>query len=138
MDTGAIRSCINCSTFERLNNIKLSHKEVPRVLAVDGSDLGLLGSVELKLLIGTEMVRQEFVVSRQLTQNIILGVDFGRKNCTGIQWTTQQMTVLSIKGKPAIEVEENKLGTSVTAAFHVKVLPCHNEVFQVNVHGDMD
>ena len=66
IDTGTIRSCINYSTFKKLNNVKLSHKEVPRVLAADGSDLGLLGSVELKLLIGTEMVTQKFVVCRQL------------------------------------------------------------------------
>ena len=85
MDTGAVRSCIKFNTFEKLNNVKLSHKEVPRVLAADGSDLGSLGSVELKLLIGTEVVMQEFVVCRQLRQNIILGVDFGRKNCAGIQ-----------------------------------------------------
>ena len=48
------------------------------------------------------------------------------------------MRVLSIKGIPAIEVEENELGTPVMVAFHVKVPPHHNGVFQVNVHGDMD
>ena len=36
----------------------------------------------------------------------------------------------------AIEVEENELGLPVTAAFHVKVPPRHNGVFQVNIHGD--
>ena len=30
------------------------------------------------------------------------------------------------------------MGTLVTAAFHVKVPPRHNGVFQVKVHGDMD
>ena len=35
-----------------------------------------------------------------------------------------------------IEVEENELGLPVTAAFHVKVPPRHNGVFQVNIHGD--
>ena len=135
---GAIRNCMNFNTFEKLKNIKLLHKEVPRVLAADGSDLGSLGSVELKLLIGTEIVTQEFVMCRQLRQNIILGVDFGRKNCAGIQWTTQRTRVLSIKGIPVIEVEENELGIPVTAAFHVKLPPHHNGVFQVNIHGDTE
>ena len=44
--------------------------------------------------------------------------------------------VLSLNGIPVIEVEENELGLPVTAAFHVKVPPRHNDVFQVNIHGD--
>ena len=40
MDTGAVRSCINYATFKKLKGVKLSHKEVPRVLAANGSDLG--------------------------------------------------------------------------------------------------
>ena len=44
--------------------------------------------------------------------------------------------MLSLNGIPVIEVEENELGLPVTAAFHVKVPPRHNGVFQVNVHGD--
>ena len=80
MDTGAVRSCMNHATFEKLKNVKLSHKEVPKVLAADGSDLGSIGSVELKLLMGNQTVTQEFIVCRQLRQNIILGVDFGKQN----------------------------------------------------------
>ena len=45
--------------------------------------------------------------------------------------------MLPLNGIPVIEVEENELGLPVTAAFHVKVPPRHNGVFQVNVHGDM-
>ena len=118
--------------------MKLSHKEVPKVLTADGSDLGSIGSVELKLLMGNQTVTQEFIVCRQLRRNIILGVDFGKQNCAGVQWMTQRTRVLSIKGIPAIEVEENELGIPVTASFHVKVPPQHNGVFQVNVHGDTE
>ena len=91
----------------------MSHKEVPWVLAADGSDLGSIGSVELKLILGNQGVTQEFIVCRQLRRNITLGVDFGKKNFVGVQWT--------IKGLPAIELEETELGIPVTAAFHVKV-----------------
>ena len=66
MDTGAVRSCMNYATFEKLKNIKLSQKEVPRVLAADRSDLGSIGSVELKLLLGNQTVTQEFIMCRQL------------------------------------------------------------------------
>ena len=78
-----MQSCINYSTFEKLKGVKLSHKEVPQVLAADGSDLGSIGSVELKLILGNQGVTQKFIVCRQLRRNIILGVDFGKKNCGG-------------------------------------------------------
>ena len=66
IDTGAVRSCMNYVTFEKLKNAKLSHKEVPRVLAADGSDLGSIGSVEFKLFLINQTVTQEFIVCRQL------------------------------------------------------------------------
>ena len=138
MDTGVMRSCINYATFEKLKGVKLTNKEVPRVLAADGSDLGSIGSVELKLILGTQGVTQEFIVCRQLRRNIILGVDFGKKNCAGVQWTTEHTRVLSIKGIPAIKVEETELGLPVTAAFHVKVPPQHNGVFEVKIHGETE
>ena len=73
---------------------------------------------------------------RQLKRDIILGADFEKNNCAGVEWTTNRTRVLSLHGVPAIEVEENELGLPVTAAFHVKVPPRHNGVFQVNIHGD--
>ena len=90
MDTGAVQSCINYATFEKLKGVKLSHKEVQLVLAADGSDLESIGSVELKLILGNQAITQEFIVCRQLRRNIILGVDFGKKNCAGVQWTTER------------------------------------------------
>ena len=108
----------------------------PRVFTADGSDLGSMGIVQLLLKLGDKEVVQDFVVCRQLKRDVILGVDFGKQNCAGIEWTTRRTRVLSLNGIPAVEVEENKLGLPVTAAFHVKVPPRHNGVFQVNIHGD--
>ena len=75
---------------------------------------------------------------RHLRRNIILGVDFGKKNCAGVQWTTKHTRVLSIKGLPTIEVEETELGLPVMAEFHVKVPPRHNGVFEVKIHGETE
>ena len=91
----------------------------------------------MQIKLGDKEVIQDFMVCRQLKRDIILGVDFGKNNCAGVEWTTKRTRVLSLNGIPVIEVEENKLGLPVTAAFHVKVPPRHNGVFQVNVHGDM-
>ena len=65
-----------------------------------------------------------------------MGADFGKQNCAGVEWTTRRTRVLSLNSISVVEVEENELGLPVTASFHVKVPPCHNEVFQVNIHGD--
>ena len=138
MDTGALRSCINYNTFARLAKTTLRNKWVPKVVGADGSDLGSMGTVQLTLVLGDRTVQQEFIVCRQLKWNIILGVDFARRNCAGVSWTTQRTRVLSLNGIPAIEVEEDELGTPVTAAYHVKLPPRHNGIFQVQMHGEME
>ena len=135
MDTGAIHSCTNYSTFCKLN-IQLTQYEVPRVIGVDGGDLGSVGSVELILNVGPKKVKQEFIVCREL-RNIILGVDFAKCNCAGIQWTTSRTRVLSLNGLKAVKVEEDELGIPVTALYHVRVPPRHNAVFEVNIHAEI-
>ena len=137
MDTGATKSCINYNTFTKIRNPKWLTETPPRVFAADGSDLGSMGIIQLNLKFGDKEVTQDFVVCRQLRCDIILGADFGKQNCAGIEWTTKRTRVLSLNGISVVEVEENELGLPVTASFHVKVPPCHNGVFQVNVHGDM-
>ena len=137
MDTRAIRSCINYSIFNKLN-VQLSPREVPKVIGADGGDLGSMGSVKLMLILGVNKVKQEFTVCRQLWRNIILGVDFAKCNCAGIQWTTNRTRVLSLNGIKAVEVKEDKLGVPVTASYHVRLPPQHNAVFEVNIHADIE
>ena len=136
MDTGASKSCINYNMFTKIRNPKWSTETPPRVLAADGSDLGSMGIIQLNLMFGDKEVTQDFIVCRQLRRDIILGSDFGKQNCAGVEWTTKRTRVLSLNGISVVEVEENELGLPVTASFHVKVPPRHNGVFQVNVHGD--
>ena len=110
--------------------------EVPRVMGADGGDLGSMGTVELTLSVGTNKVTQEFIVCRELRRSIILGVDFPKLNCAGIQWTTNRTRVLSLNEVKAFEVEEDKLGIPVTASYHIRVPPRHNAVFEVNIHAE--
>ena len=135
MDTGAIRSCINYNTFCKLN-VQLTQCEVPKVMGADGGDLGSMGTVKLMLSIGANKVAQEFIVCRELRRNIILGVDFAKRNCARIQWTTNRTRVLSLNGVKAVEVEEDELGIPVTASYHVRVPPRHNAVFEVSIHAE--
>ena len=133
MDTGAMRSCINYNTFRKLN-VQLTQCEVPKVIGADGGDLGSMGTVQLMLGIGINRVAQDFIVCRELRRNVILGVDFAKRNCAGIQWTMSRTRVLSLNGIKALE--EDKLGIPVTASYHVKIPPRHNVVFEVNIHAE--
>ena len=130
-----MRSCINYNTFRKLN-VQLTQREVPKVIGADGGDLGSMGTVQLTLIIGSKKVTQKFIVCRELRRNIILGVDFAKRNCAGVQWTTNRTRVLSLNGIKAVEVEEDELGIPVTASYHVKIPPRHNAVFEVNIHAE--
>ena len=105
-------------------------------MGADGGDLGSTGTVELTISIGAKNVVQDFIICRELRRNIILGVDFAKRNCTGIQWTTNRTRVLSLNGVKTIEVEEDELGIPVTASYHVRIPPRHNAVFEVNIHAE--
>ena len=59
-----------------------------------------------------------------------------KRNCAGIQWTTNRTRVLSLSGVKAVKVEEDELGIPVTASYHVRVPPRHNAVFEVNIHAE--
>ena len=131
-----MRSCINYNTFCKLN-AQLTQHEVPKVIGADGGDLGSMGIVQLALRIGTSKVTQNHFC-RELRRNIILGVDFAKRNCAGIQWTTNRTRVLSLNGIKAVEVEEDELGIPVTASYHVKIPPRHNAVFEVNIHAETE
>ena len=132
-----MRSCINYNTFCKLN-VQLIQREVPKVIGADGGDLGSMGTVQLTLSIGSSKVTQNFIVCRELRRNIILGVDFAKRNCAGIQWTMNRTRVLSLNGIKAVEVEEDELGIPVTASYHVKIPPRHNAVFEVNIHAETE
>ena len=129
-----MRSCINYNTFCKLN-VQLMQREVLKVIGADGGDLGSMGTVQLTLRIGSSKVAQDFIVCRELRRKIILGVDFAKRNCAGIQWTTNRTRVLSLNGIKTVEVEEDELGIPVTASYHVKIPPRHNAVFEVNIHA---
>ena len=130
-------SCINYNTFHKLN-VQVTQREVPKVIGADGGDLGSMGTVQLTLGIGASKVTQNFIVCRELRRNIILGVDFAKRNCAGIQWTTNRTRVLSLHGIKAVEVKEDELGIPITASYHVKIPPRHNAVFEVNIHVETE
>ena len=135
MDTGATRSCMNYSTAYKMGKNCIRQFKTMQVVGADGSDLGAVGMIECKIMIGDIEVEQTFIVCRCLRRNVILGTDFAKNNQAGVSWTRQGTTILSIKGMARLEVEEDELGTPVTMKYHVKIPPRYSAVFEVNLHG---
>ena len=65
-------------------------------------------------------------------------MDFAKSNQAGVSWTRHGTRVLSVKGLPRLEVEEDELGTPVTTKHHVKIPPRYSVVFKVNLHGSCE
>ena len=132
MDTGATRSCMNYNTAYRLGKDQIKQFNTMQVVGADGSDLGAVGTISCKISLGDIEVEQAFIVCRHLRRNVILGTDFAKTNQAGVSWTRHGTRVLSVKGLPRLEVEEDELGTLVTTKHHIKIPPRYSAVFEVN------
>ena len=138
MDTGATRSCMNYNTAYRLGKEQIKQFNTMQVVGADGSDLGAVGTINCKIILGDLEVEQTFIVCRHLRRNIILGTDFAKNNQAGVSWMRHGTRVLSLRGIPRLEVEEDELGTPVTTKHHVKIPPRYSTVFKVNLHGSCE
>ena len=138
MDTGATRSCMNYNTAYRLGKDQIKQFNTMQVVGADSSDLGAVGTISCKISLGDIEVEQAFIVCRHVRRNVILGTDFAKTNQAGVSWTRHSTRVLSVKGLPRLEVEEDELGTPVTTKHHIKIPPRYSAVFEVNLHGSCE
>ena len=138
MDTVATRSCMNYSTFMKLENGTLRQRGTPTVTVVDGGNLGAIGITTCKIQLGKEMIKQDCIVCTYLKQNLILGIDFAHQNCASIEWTKEGTRILTLRGKNVIEVKEDELGIPVPVQRNVTILPRTGDVFHVDVNATFD
>ena len=106
----------------KLGNGSLRQKGTPTVTAADGGILGAIGITTCKIWLGTQMIKQDFIVCTYLKRNLILGINFAHLNCAGIEWTKEGTRILTLRGKNVIEVKEDELGIPVTACRNVIIL----------------
>ena len=66
MDTGTTRSCMNYNTFMKIGNGNLRQQGTPMVTAADGGNLGAIGITTCKIHLGTETIKQDFIVCTYL------------------------------------------------------------------------
>ena len=123
------------STAYKMGKNCIRQFETMQRVGADGSNLGAVGMIECKIMIGDVEIEQTFIVCHHLRRNVILGTDFTKNNQAGVSWTRQETRILSLKGVARLEVEEDELGTPVTMKHHVKIPPRYSAVFEVNLHG---
>ena len=88
---------MNYNTFMKLGNCNLRHQGTPTVTAADGGNLGAIGITTCKICLGTETIKQDFIVCTYLKRNLILGIDFAHSNCAGIEWTKEGTRILTLR-----------------------------------------
>ena len=138
MDTGATRNCMNYNTFMKLGNGNLRQRGTPTVTVADGGNLGAIGITTCKICLGTEMIKQDFIVCTYIKQNVISGIDVTHLNCAGIEWTNEGTRILTLRGKNVIEVTEDELRIPVTPRRNVTIPPRTGGVFHVDINATFD
>ena len=101
-------------------------------------NLEAIGITTCKICLGTEMIKQDFIVCTYLKRNLILGIDFACLNCAGIEWTKEDTRILTLKGKNMIEVTEDELRIPVTTHRNVTIPPRTRGVFHIDVNASFN
>ena len=138
MDTGVTRSCMNYNTFMKLGKSNLRQHGTPTVTAADGGNLGAIGITTCKIHLGTEIIKQDFIVCTYLKQILILGIDFARSNCAGIEWMKEGTRILTLRRKNVIEVTEDELRIPITTRRNVTIPPRTGGIFHVDINATFD
>ena len=105
-DTGATKSVMSGKMYRELNLGELDTTNLPLVVGVNGSSLGVLGCIRCKIGIRTKTFDQTFLVCKNLKRSVILGKDFARQNCTGVYWTPENTSVLHVNFQVIVETPE--------------------------------
>ena len=138
IDTGVTRSCMNYNRFMKLGNGNLRQQGTSTVTAADGGNLGAIGITICRICLGTETIKQDFIVCTYVKQNVILGIYFTCVNCAGIAWMKEGTRILMLKGKNVIQVTEDELGIPVTTCRNITIPLKTGGIFHVDINAAFD
>ena len=137
-DTGALKSVMSEEHYLKMKLPPLSRHRIITAVGAGGMDLGALGTVKAKFKLGKHWFEQEFLVCRHLRRPVILGVDFNRNNCIGIEWTEDGRRRMTYKKDILAECDDPAMGIPIRAAGHIRVPPKHVMVVNARVNSPME
>ena len=79
MDSGASISCLQKSTFDKINqnnSIEIQHSNISRIVGVGGERHQVSGQAKITLKISGMNIDQNFIIIEQLHHPLVLGLDF--------------------------------------------------------------
>ena len=99
----------------KLDNKGLDTKNLPTLVGANGRSLGAIREINCEIEIGQEGFKQTFLVCKNLTRSLILGVYFAKQHAAGVHWTKKNSFVLTINGETVAETQElqNKAAVSL-------------------------
>lgn len=107
IDTGAFTSFISFDYFNSYNISKFTKiKDLNRKkwITANGTPLEVVGETELELKIGHKKFTNKFVIGKNLSHDVIIGVNFFRKHKFKIDFETNQL--ISSEGK--VKIKSNR------------------------------
>ena len=132
---GASRSVMSGETFRKLNlnNKNLDTKNLPTVVAANGTSLGAISKINCEIEIGKKRFKQTFLVCENLTRSLILGVDFAKQHAAGVHWTKHNSFVLTIDGETVAETKELHNKAAVSLKKSTKLPPRSCAVVDIDI-----
>ena len=123
-------------TFRKLNleSKNLDTKNLPTVVEANGTSLGAIGKNNYEIEIGKRKFNQTFLVCKNLTRSLILGVDFEKQHAARVHWTKHNFFVLTIDGETVGETKELHNKAAVSLKKRTKLPPRSCAVVDVDIN----
>ena len=119
IDTSATRSCMSEKYYNKLHLTQIHLSQNINVRSVTGSNLVPLGMVECTFELGKAKFRSDFIVCKNLTRPLILGLDFLIRNQVSVKYSEEGKCILDYQQQElvaSLDVEDKpqlRLTTSV-------------------------
>ena len=106
IDTGAIRSVMSENFYSSLDLPQVQEVRNIDVRSASGGRIRILGYTTLKFTMGTKEYQYQFLVCKDLTRPMIIGLDFMQKFRVGTNWSSKGKFILETRGKVLVESME--------------------------------
>ena len=103
VDTGATKSCISESFYQKLLQPQIKTLYQMTVVSATGGNVKPKGLTTCEILIGKRKFRMEFIVCEKINRPCYLGLDFLRKYRIGLGWSPNGKFQLQFKKETLIE-----------------------------------
>ena len=108
IDTGATRSGVSEQFFDKLQDTEIREIYGLRVVCASGEDISLKGLTTLQVVINNTIFSHTFLICRNITKPMVLGLDFLQQYRIGTTWTENGKFSLKYENKILIQsIEES-------------------------------